>query len=90
MVISSSRFLYKINIYFYRTRDGHEWLEYRKILNNIMLKREFVNNASHLFNGILDEMYANWINESTNGDVLMLQDKLYNLSIMCKFNFKDF
>lgn len=63
-------------------RDGEEWFECRKILNQILLKNFHITpQVSDFFTKYFDT----WNENLNNGEIMDLEKRLYNLSIICKW-----
>lgn len=64
-------------------RDGEEWLKHRKLLNDVLLKRDYYAEAEE--NAVfVDDVFERWLQRSNDGQIVDLENELYNLSMICK------
>ena len=64
-------------------RDGEEWFTYRKLLNDVLLKRDYYAQAEENA-AFVDDIFEKWLHCCNNGRVMDLENELYKLSMLCK------
>uniref|UniRef100_A0AAT9UTI4 Cytochrome P450 315A1 n=1 Tax=Maconellicoccus hirsutus TaxID=177089 RepID=A0AAT9UTI4_MACHI len=74
---------YQRGLYF---MDGTEWFKYRKILNDVLLKRDYYAEAKK--NAIfVEQAFEIWYENSKRGQIIDLENELYNLSLIFIMSF---
>ncbi|XP_065205188.1 cytochrome P450 315a1, mitochondrial [Planococcus citri] len=74
---------YERGLYF---MDREEWFTHRKLLNDMLLKRDYYSEAEK--NAVfVEDMLSRWLDCSNDGKVINLEDELYNLSLIFMMSF---